>query len=347
MKTYSLIIACLFCLIILGACGGSNDVGTGQSEWQVRMTGPAERIFHGITYLNGTFMAFGDGRIFTSPDGVSWTSTNTMTIFQYPHEYLHSATYGNGIFVALSSYSVTPNTSGSRIYSSKDGIHWTPEVTFLGTYSGLAYGSGIFVAIGNSRGLGVTADGEIFISTDGLNWPKTFSGDYVFNALTYCKGIFWTVGSAPVLGPVAKTNVILTSPDGMTWRAIDPGFPYSYSYSAHMVCGNGTLMIVAYDASGNAWSLTTEDGITWTASDMVLDPSKSIAVAFGDGIFAATGFDHSDSSLFLTSPDGIAWTKHSMPSIEIVGMTYGNGSFVAIGYDESGRSVIIQRYPSH
>jgi hypothetical protein len=51
----------------------------------------------------------------TSPDGITWTTRNSAADNQW-----NSVTYGNGLFVAVSS-----SGTGDRVMTSSDGITWT------------------------------------------------------------------------------------------------------------------------------------------------------------------------------------------------------------------------------
>jgi len=87
----------------------------------------------------------------TSPDGINWTSRSASSI------NWKSVTYGNGLFVAVSS-----TTTTARVMTSSDGITWTNRTTSSNiNWSGVAYGNGQFVAV---------APNSVMTSPDGITW---------------------------------------------------------------------------------------------------------------------------------------------------------------------------------
>ena len=80
-----------------------------------------------------------------------------------------------GIFVAVGWDADT----GTNIYHSTDGIHWTPHQTAIGNFYRVAYGRGIFVAVGDDDLVGWgggTTNCNIYTSPDGTTWTARNSG---------------------------------------------------------------------------------------------------------------------------------------------------------------------------
>ena len=70
----------------------------------------------GITYGNSKFIAVGAKEaIYTSSDGISWTSRNSVT-----NRDLNAIIYANNIFM----------TVGGRTFTSSDGVTWTQKSSF-------------------------------------------------------------------------------------------------------------------------------------------------------------------------------------------------------------------------
>ena len=90
------------------------------------------------------------GEIITSLNGVTWTKRNLGTT-----EGLAGVTYGNGIFVIISSI--------GHIFTSLDGITWTKNNSGPINGQSVAYGNNLFMAIGGDT---------ILTSPDGITWTK-------------------------------------------------------------------------------------------------------------------------------------------------------------------------------
>jgi len=168
----------------------------------------------GIGYGNGLYIAVGenDDRIVTSPDGVNWTArtggfnmmsatygngayvaVGTSNNIQYSTDGINwagvspggsnrwrSVCYGNGLFVAVSSY------SSNRVATSPDGINWT-----LRTSSGegnqwyaVTYGDGLFVALARY------GTNKVMTSPDGINWTGISADTERWTGITYGNGVF-------------------------------------------------------------------------------------------------------------------------------------------------------------
>ena len=116
-----------------------------------------------VEYGNGQFVMVGNqGKVFTSPDGVSWTSRASGTT-----NSLNRVIYGNNLFVVVGQVG-TSYTTGF-ILTSPDGITWTPRTIPSGTgpLSGVIYAGGQFIAAGYG--------GNLISSPDGVNWTSESS----------------------------------------------------------------------------------------------------------------------------------------------------------------------------
>jgi hypothetical protein len=157
-----------------------------------------------IGYGNGTYVAVGQGCIFTSTDASVWTSRTSPT-----SQYLQGVAYGNGIFVAVA-------FTGAIIRSIDNGVSWTSVTS--GTSNDLncvAYGNGYFYAVG--------ADGLIIKSTNGTSWSAETS-NVVDNlwGIDYGNGYFVATGengaitvnnvpAKPTITTTAASSIALTS----------------------------------------------------------------------------------------------------------------------------------------
>lgn len=231
-------------------------------------------------------------------------------------ETLNSATYGNGMFVAVG--------DNGTILSSNDGVVWTSRIS--GTtvqLNGVTYGNGIFVAVGLPE--------IILTSSDGMNWTTRRTGTtYGLNAATYGNGMFVAVGSS---------ETILTSSDALNWtlRHSGTGGFEGVTY------GNGSY--IALSSNFNTLYVST-DGIYWNKQNMngYIPAAIFFGTAYGQGAFiivggVVQGFDYWEyAKVIFSSFDGLNWRTSSnsgysggLNSDMLHGATYGNNNFVAVG----------------
>lgn len=121
--------------------------------------------FNSVAYGNGLFVAScsaGSLRLFTSPDGITWSgvaSSNSIAGFA------RKLCFGNGMFVAVIGGT---NVGFANMAFSYDGLKWYSVVASRGQWSGIAYKSGMFV-VGSFN---ASLNGYMY-SYDGVHW--TFS----------------------------------------------------------------------------------------------------------------------------------------------------------------------------
>ncbi len=329
------------------AYAGPLSISTSPSSdpldnWHVRNSLPQGNVLGGVAYGNGTFVAVGDyndtrvvsGTIFTSPDGITWTSKNLGTALS-----LNVVAYGNGIFV-VGGHSF--DTDSGVILTSQDGATWTS--VDLGTnanvsLSSITYGNGTFIAVGTTFNNNDLTSGNILNSSDGIHWASRFinvsaSEPTDLWGVTYGNGIFVAVGDWLTLG--GPSAIIVTSTDGVTWAYKEIGASVSLTGVAY---GNGIFVAGGVGILRGSTELVkavliSTDGIVWEETSST--PISQIT--FGNGVFVAGGYN----GTIFTSPDGITWTsRKSNVTADLTGLTYGNRTFVAVTFD----GTIIQSDP--
>ncbi|RAV01708.1 cadherin-like beta sandwich domain-containing protein [Paenibacillus sp. YN15] len=130
--------------VIVGAQGlvmTNTDAQTASGAWISRTPPGFNGQLNGVAYLNGRYIAVGDGGIVAlSQDGVSWT---VLTPEQTGTEQsLRAVAYGDGVYMAVG--------DNGTILSSPDGLGWTAEASGTsGRLRSVAYGQGRFVAVGD------------------------------------------------------------------------------------------------------------------------------------------------------------------------------------------------------
>jgi photosystem II stability/assembly factor-like uncharacterized protein len=128
---------------------GSIYTSTDGINWNLQLdTG---KRFFAVTYGNNRFMAVGLA-IFSSSDGLKWTDLTSKAFSTFYTPTMLGVAFGDRRFVVV--------TYSGNIYTSLDGITWTPreplEEGFRRPLNAVAYGGGRFVAVGE-RGLIVTS----------------------------------------------------------------------------------------------------------------------------------------------------------------------------------------------
>jgi hypothetical protein len=271
----------------------------GQSTWEQINPLPQGNDLYSVTYANNLFVAVGyAGTILTSPDGTTWTISNSGTA-----KVLCSVIYVKNQFVAV----------GDTILTSPDGLTWTTRNS--GTSYGLTcvtYGNGQFVA-----GTG-TPYGPTLTSPDGATWTvgTVFTGT-VYTSMAFGNGQFVAVGMRKIPFPV-----ILTSADGTTWTGQNSGVSTT-NYFESVIYGNSRFVVVGT----NGTIVTSSDGVTWTIQNSGTT-DHLLYVSYGNNRFVVTSM----SGGILTSPDGMTWSiQNSGTPNALLSVTCGNGLFVAVG----------------
>jgi hypothetical protein len=152
--------------------GSTVLTSTDALSWATTSTSMATTV--SLAYGKGTYVALTSGlAAASSNDAITWTARSTPS----PLLQWSSVTYGNGLFVAVSS---TATTSGAM--TSPDGINWTLRTTpNTNLWQSVTFGNGLFVAVSNS-GLG----NRVMTSPDGITWTARTSPAN-FNWIYQCK----------------------------------------------------------------------------------------------------------------------------------------------------------------
>ena len=224
-----------------------------------------------------------------------------------------SITYGNGIFVAVSS-----NGTGNRVMTSPDGINWTIRASAADLpWVSVAFGAGLFVAVANGD--------QVMTSPDGINWTLRTALSSQWQAVTFANGLFVAVGNDGTF------QGIMTSPDGITWTYRDSPI---FAAWVSITWGNGLFVAVATNFE-NQSVITSPDGINWTPRTA---PNSGFShyVGFGNNIFVVTGID----GALMTSPDGINWTLRQVPVGRWEPIAFGNDTILVLARSGANRAMI-------
>jgi alpha-tubulin suppressor-like RCC1 family protein len=146
-----------------------------------------------VIYTGSQFVAVGN-KVWTSPDGETWTLRNNAPDFTY---VMTAITYGDGKYVACAQ---------EKGQYSTDGINWYSCLMPTASYNDITFGDGKFVAVANS-----TAS----YSTDGINWTTSY---YTGSMLKVIYDGTKFVGCGPETEiEFGIASSIYTSTDGISW----------------------------------------------------------------------------------------------------------------------------------
>jgi len=300
-------------LVAVGTAGvtaRSDDAG---ETWTVGSLGAGvtDSVTGATFTLNRYFAAsLNAGRIFSSPDGISWTATTV------PATSLRGLAYGAGRLVAVG--------GAGAIVTSADGTTWaaTPSGT-TNDLLGVNFLNGRFIAVG--------VLGTILTSTDGLTWTTRASAgnQSLLQNTTFGNGRYVIVGQA---GPTGRA--ILTSTDAVNWT-VTIGGPRQGTNLNAVAASSSTVVAV-----GNAAAVVSStDKVTWT--DRTAGAASTVAlndVVYNttEGRFVAVG----TGGVVTASTDGATWALQSTSSvisgISLLGLTVspaieGGTGYVAVG----------------
>ena len=223
-------------------------------NWHNRYTAPSGQSFLSVTASADLFVAVGNqGRVATSPDGVTWTPQTSGTAAR-----LIGSAWGAGTFVAVG--------DGGTILSSPNGTNWTARVSGVtARLHSVRFGNGLFLTAGESF--------TLLTSPNGADWAVQSPGLTFFPYFIACgNGLFLLEGTAPA-------NVL--SADGTNWFQRPSG-----STGGLYTAGFGKGMFLAIDIGNHV--LTSTDASNWTqrGSVTVFRPS---ALVYGNGEFVVCG----------------------------------------------------------
>ncbi len=287
-----------------------------------------------VTFGQGIFVAVGAGgvnnssgpQLFSSPDGVIWTSWAPMPI----GDGLEDVSFNGSIFVAVGGDSALHQGS---ILSSPDGVTWTARVIRQSRYlTSVIYAAGQFiagsltspdgitwtlhgdvsdfpvrVAFGANTYVGVNS-GFIETSSDGLHWTSlpdvhVYLYDVLFDGTQFIA--------------VGEKGTLLTSPDGVSWA------PASVPSLEDLTAIN---MVGSLRIAGGASHFLSSDGVSWREAEPTTRALNG--VARGNSLFVAVGAN----GTIQTSPDGVTWTKRNSGTAEDLNQVrFLEGRFMAVG----------------
>lgn len=158
-------------------------------------------------------------------------------------------------------------------------------------------------------------------SPPSFTWTRQTSG-----TTSPLKGIAWSGKLAVVVG---YDGTILSSEDGIAWKAAPQLAVYSYAAVAHR---NGLFVAVGTSKRGTHYGRvvsSSADGATWTTQRWQ-ERTGLNSIAYGNGSFVAAG----NRGAIVRSTAGETWyTVTSDTSEHLDGVSFLNDRFVVIGHN--------------
>jgi len=320
--------------LLAGTVASSDMALADTSNWVVQTSTDEDLFWQSVAYGNGTFVAVGfktstvnsktvvESKIMTSQDGVTWTS-------RVPAEGTNewrSVTYGNGVFVAVSSCAQSQawmfehpcDQRTSPVMTSTDGITWTGRAADKkDDWWRVTWGSEGFVAVSRLN----TAN-QAMTSTDGITWTYQTMPSTGWDWVSFGAGKYVAVGS----------NKIAHSSDGVSWASAA-----NIDTAAWKTVGYGSAGFVALAGdffNGSDKMMISTDGVNWTSKTApAVRDWKS--VTYGDGGYVAVG-----AVGIMTSTDLGSWTMVTGQPMLNIGIpansstwesiTFGSGMYAAV-----------------
>ncbi|MEK7951546.1 hypothetical protein WKV53_13605 [Luteolibacter sp. Y139] len=334
------------------AVGSSGAMlrSTNGLDWQ-RVEMPVEYDYKGVTWTGSQFIALDSGfYLSTSADGLVWSrfAVTPVQALSYGIEYYDGATYLRNTFGIARSTDLTTWTQvlalsnnhlpaavrkcngrlisvgpSNEIYSSLDGITWTPATLTGVTFPpqdmvDVEWNGSSYVAIGASNRVWRSLDGQSWTTehsvVDGAKYVKWLNGEFVAGdgvrtVQTSSDGREWTktrgrtIGTATVWAgsryiAVGYYGYVATSADFETWSTRDINL---YPNLTNVVW-TGSFALAAGGAGADGVVLKSTDGVTWTRVGQATFTGTVRLVWTGSQVYAFS------SSGVHVSTNGTSWT---------------------------------------
>jgi len=194
------------------------------------------------------------------------------------------------------------------LYSSGDGVSWTPQARVIGRggpSASLIYGGGHFILAGGD-GKGIN---HLFSSTDGNRWTaitiKGWTSDGTHTQLYYDNNTYFLVDL-----DIAPLGTYFSSTDAVRWTTHTQSFSID-----QMMAANGVLLAWGNQTDGktngsDVLEYSKDDGATW--SEVTGFTHTPVIPAFytdGHTLFL-TDSDERTNGIYSSS-DGVHWTKRT------------------------------------
>ena len=282
-------------------------------------------------YVNDTYYLYAiygsaSHYVFTSTDGVNWTSNSFLSGYD-----ITGISYTSGNF-----YAFTANAPGYTLRSTNGISSWTSiSSQVAATYLGVA--NNIMFTWDNATG-----QNQVVSSSNGITWTQRLSGIVSASAVAYGNGVYAIVSGGD--------NSYYTSSNLTAWTLRNTGnllvsifFKDGYFYLLDFLSTTGSLR--------NFRLRRSTDAVNWTViSDhsAYLYPYHIYGNFSFDGnlmLYSGTDFDPQNKITYRSLDNGLTWSSQTNPSIVTGGeflsssIVYGNKMFAMIGLGSAKISI--------
>lgn len=318
----------------LGGCPGTGPTSPGLSNWTKVGDAPwaGRHFLHGTVFNNQMWVIGGlstnndasvtqfYGDVWSSPNGSSWT--NTLTTSNSISNYF-GRRYGHRVLSLGTTLYLIGGHSGSvrnDVWASTDGAVWTnilPDQTPSATQFSKRMDFGAEVYNGAMWVIGgyATSDNDandVWTSTNGIVWtqvlantnapgPNQFDGRWGHSTAVH-NGLLWVIGGAsgpPAASPVSDgKSDVWSSPDGVTWTQVYPGYAFGAIYY-HQTVANAGLIWMTCGWKWPTWGPqkyagNSPNGINWTFTNDVPFPGRfyHLSLAFQNSVWIMGGMNN-------------------------------------------------------
>lgn len=286
-----------------------------ENDWALAYSHETNSL-NNVQYLNDKFYQFtSQGRIWTSPNGTSWTDATASMSITLPNNASQAVTSPNQIFHGIydgSRYLFFGNAGYfpgyGNVFTSTDGTNLTLETRTVSFVSqGATYINNQFWHWGNEG---------FVVSNDGVNYKY-------LNAHLYSVARS-TGGTLVAVGGVGNYSTVMTSSNFSEWTNTTTGL---YRDINSVIYGGGQFLAV-----GSGVVQASTDGTNWTTLATPIYNFKSVTYSDGSYVAVATR-DGYPNTYFLSSIDGVDWVTEGTSSVIHTKIrSTSNGDFIAVGY---------------
>ena len=269
------------------------------TEWSLLPINKNEQYrpqLHGVAYGNGLFVGRGSRRIYTSTNGINWTTVYTTpsytTHIYYADGRWMVCTESNGIFYSTNGSSWTQGNmteTGAKacvkfqnkwIAVTKKGIFYSTDASSW-IQTSITDSGMMDVAAGNDCCV-ATANNGIYFSTNGTSWTKKSVGSYYVGKVYYSDGV-WIV--------CVGDEGVYKSTNGSSWTLVNitNNIVNAHKCKDKWFVAAGSNGIY-YSTNGSSWTQATGIDSAW-------------GVYYANGIYIIR---NSDGVAYST--DGVQWT---------------------------------------
>ncbi len=264
------------------AVGSSGYVYTSKDGITWTSATPTTADLYSVAWTGTQFVAVGGaGTILTSPDGVTWTTRTSNTTHNF------SAVGANSSLVVACTDSGSAATGSNGIYTSPDGINWTYSGSTITNCSSIINAGGQWVTVGFDFAA---------TSPNGTTWTTTISTVGQLSSVIHDGTQYVAAG-----GTIWSNPAIYTSPDGSSWT-----LKTSYESNISIARSTATGLLVAVTQTDRSLA-STDNGATWQYGGINATTTGNffLSVAWSP---ALNEFIAANGSGDYSSTDGLNWT---------------------------------------